>query len=136
MALSAEILFNRHPELEAYLSSKFEDKLVSEVSPSVDGAIHTVMMSTLQMARSAANHRAVHSTHAQQYILQCLQPSKTEPLDINVPPSLFRDERGLNHHVTARFLIPRQHLDEYERDPEGYATSQHLTCLSALMRPL
>lgn len=63
--------------------------------------------------------RAVHTTHVKQDILQYLHPSNTEQLvGIAVPASLPRAERGLENHATAWFLIPRQHLDAFERDPD------------------
>lgn len=63
--------------------------------------------------------RCLHSTYVYQDILQYLQPSKKEGLgSFFVPNTLDREERGLENHATARFLMPRQHLDKFERSPD------------------
>ena len=72
------------------------------------------------MSSAGLNQRSVHITYIQQDILQFLQPSNTQRLDLNVPARLSREERGLASHITARFLVPRQHLDAFEEDPAGY----------------
>ena len=57
-------------------------------------------------------------TYIYQDILQYLRPSKEEGLvSFDIPANLSREERGLENHVTAQFLIPRQHLDVFEKDP-------------------
>lgn len=85
------------------------------------------------MSDVALAQRAVHTTYIQQEILQFLQPSNVQRLDLDVPAALPREERGLVSHITARFLIPRQHLDAFEKDPDGYVT-QH--CLLQDSSPL
>lgn len=74
-----------------------------------------------QISKSATNQRAIHTTYIQQDILQYLQPSKTEGLGISIPGALTKEERGLENHATARFLIPRQHLEAFENDPDRCA---------------
>ena len=78
------------------------------------------------MSSAGVNQRSVHITYIQQEILQFLHPSNTHRLDLNVPARLSREERGLASHITARFLVPRQHLDAFEEDPDGYVTSSPL----------
>lgn len=74
------------------------------------------------MSSAGVNQRSVHITYIQQEILQFLHPSNTQRLDLDVPARLSREERGLSSHITARFLVPRQHLDAFEEDPDGYVT--------------
>ena len=76
----------------------------------------------IQISELAMDKRVQHTYNVQHDILQYLQPSKAEPLGLEVPAILGKEERGLNSHITARFLIPRQHLEAFESDPEGYAT--------------
>jgi hypothetical protein len=38
-------------------------------------------------------------------------------LGIKIPSNLPRERRGLESHITARFLVPRQHLNAFETDP-------------------
>ena len=65
--------------------------------------------------------RAVHSTYVQQGVLQYLHPSNTQLLvGVAIPPSLPKEDRGLGSNLTARFLIPRQHLDAFEKDPDRW----------------
>ena len=66
--------------------------------------------------------RAVHTTYIQQEILQFLQLSNVQRLDLDIPAALPREERGLVSHITTRFLIPREHLDAFEKDPDQYVT--------------
>jgi len=80
------------------------------------------------MSRAATNQRAVHTTSIQQEILQYLQPSSTDNLGIIIPGSLSKEERGLQNHATARFLIPRQHLEAFENDPNSYAMLLPFAC--------
>lgn len=75
------------------------------------------------MSSTASNQHSVHATYIQQDIFQYLRPSKTESLGLEIPASLPKEERGLESHITARFLIPRQHLDAFEKDPDGYVAS-------------
>jgi hypothetical protein len=79
-----------------------------------------------QISTAAANQRSVHTTYIYQDILQYLRPSKEEGLaGFDIPANLSREERGLENHVTARFLIPRQHLDAFEKDPNRSVTICH-----------
>jgi hypothetical protein len=72
----------------------------------------------MQVSTAATNQRAIHTTYIQQEILQFLQPSNEESLGFNIPANLPKEERGMESHITARFLIPRQHLDAFEKEPE------------------
>ena len=69
------------------------------------------------MSEGATNKRAVDTNKVVNHILQYLQPSPEHTLGIAVPSSLPKEQRGLEHHITGRFLIPRQHLDAFEKDP-------------------
>lgn len=41
---------------------------------------------------------------------------------INItPPEVSKVWRGFNHVITARLLCPRKHVEQFKRDPEGYA---------------
>ena len=75
-----------------------------------------------QISDAATKVRVQHTHHVRHEILQYLQPSKVDHLGLDVPTVLSKEERGLNSHATARFLIPRQHLEAFEDDPDGYAT--------------
>jgi len=77
----------------------------------------------IQISTAGANQRSVHTTNVQQDILQYLRPSSTEGLGFEIPASLPKDKRGLESHITARFLIPRRHLEAFEADPDRYITS-------------
>jgi hypothetical protein len=78
-----------------------------------------------QISSTAANARAVHTTSIQQDALQYLRPSNEAKLGFDMPTNLSKDERGLENHATARFLIPRQHLDAFEKDPDRFVTPHH-----------
>jgi hypothetical protein len=52
-----------------------------------------------------------------------------------MPTNLSKDERGLENHATARFLIPRQHLDAFEKDPDRFVTPHHTTPPSPQLTP-
>jgi len=71
-----------------------------------------------QLSKAASGQRGTHTKTVRSEILQHLQPSKDETIGIDIPSSLSQEERGLENHTTARFLIPRQHLDAFEEDPE------------------
>jgi hypothetical protein len=124
--LSVEYLFERHPRLEEYLKEDFDDKLVAGVrlashNSTLLGLGYTDAVHT-QMSTAATNQRATHTTYIQQEVLQYLQPSNAESLGFDIPANLSKEERGLEAHVTARFLIPRQHLEAFEKDPDRYVT--------------
>ena len=72
-----------------------------------------------QMSTVASNQHSVHATYIQQDIFQYLRPSNTESFGIEIPACLPREERGLASHITAQFLVPRQYLDAFEKDPDG-----------------
>jgi hypothetical protein len=36
-------------------------------------------------------------------------------------PEGSKDWRGFNHEVTTRLLCPAKHIEQFKRDPEGYA---------------
>ena len=123
-SLGVDLLFKHHPKLEEYLRQSFDDGLVGLVRlPSYDSTISGFCPLTLdhtQMSAAASNQHSVHATYIQQDIFQYLRPSNTVSLGFEVPASLPREERGLASHITARFLIPRQHLDAFEKDPNGF----------------
>ena len=50
-----------------------------------------------------------------------LRPSDQIDLGFVVPHSLPKAQRGLENPITARFLIPRKHLDAFEQDPKRWA---------------
>ena len=72
------------------------------------------------MGNDATNQCGTHTNNIKGDILSYLQPSNTESLGYSVPLNLTKEERGLHHHGTARFLIPRRHLEDFERDPARY----------------
>jgi hypothetical protein len=88
-------------------------------SPSV---IHITLT---QISSGATGKRTVHTTYIQQEIFQYLQPSNEASLGLIIPTTLPKEERGLENHITARFLIPRQYLEAFERDPERSVTPLH-----------
>jgi len=77
------------------------------------------------MGNEATKQRGTHTNSVKGDILSYLQPSSTESVGYPVPLNLPKEERGLHHHGTARFLIPRRCLEEFERDPAAYASSSH-----------
>ena len=79
------------------------------------------------MSAAASNQRSVHANEILHDIFQYLQPSNTETLDFEIPASLPKAEQGLESHITARFLIPQQHLDAFESDPDRYVILQPQT---------
>ena len=78
-----------------------------------------------QISAAATSKRAVHTTYIQQDILQYLKPSNEVDLGFKIPGGLSKEQRGLENHLTARFLIPRQHLNAFEEDPDGSVTPLH-----------
>lgn len=67
-----------------------------------------------------ATQARVNGTSAvRDVILQYLQPSEGHDLGIAIPVTLPKESRGMEHNATARFLIPRKHLDAFEADPAG-----------------
>jgi hypothetical protein len=73
------------------------------------------------MGNKATGQRSIHTNIIKNDILGYLEPSNTESLGYKIHPHLPKPERGLESHVTARFLIPRQHLEAFEKDPDRYA---------------
>jgi len=90
------------------------------------GPIHPVVsrlkLHPSQISKAVSAKRAVNTTNVSQDIFQYLQPSNEISLGINIPACLPKTERGLNSHITARFLIPRQHLTAFEKDPDRSVT--------------
>lgn len=58
--------------------------------------------------------RASHTKSIHDEILTYLKPSEDVTFTFEVPAYLPRDKRGMESHATARFLVPRRHLDAYE----------------------
>jgi hypothetical protein len=121
-ALGVRTLFEHHPELEEHLMKGKDDRLVAAVGPSANHttlpALTASAMTPSQISNAAANQRSIHTSHLQQDVLLYLQPSGKDGLGHNIPSSLSREEQGLGCHLTARFLVPRQHLDAFETDPD------------------
>jgi len=69
------------------------------------------------MGNEATAQRGIHTNSIKNEVLGFLQPGD-EALGFPIQSSLTKAERGLNNHLTARFLIPRQHLEAFERDPD------------------
>jgi len=126
-SLGVNLPFKHHPKLEEYLKQSFDDKLVGLVClPSyilTIPSLHMLMIDHTQMSAAASNQHSVHATYIQQDIFQYLWPSNTESLSLEVPASLPREEQGLASHIIAQFLIPHQHLNAFEKDPDGYVVS-------------
>ena len=120
ISLSITALFERHPYLETYLRANFDEKLIAEVhrftSLLCTPNIHVLTMA--QMSKLATNQRAVDTNKVQTDILRYLQPSPKLSLGIDVPASLAREQQGLGHKITSRFLIPHQYLDAFESSPD------------------
>jgi hypothetical protein len=70
------------------------------------------------MSDTVSQTRATHTCNINQDILTYLEPLESPSLGITVPVKLPKSSRGLDHIVTARFLIPRRHLDEFEEAPQ------------------
>jgi hypothetical protein len=62
-------------------------------------------------------HRSTDVFNMKEDIFSLIQPSQKEPLDFDIPAHLRKENRGLHHILTARFLIPREHLDAFEESP-------------------
>lgn len=74
---------------------------------------------------SAATHVQTQDTKKVNLdIFGFLQPSDKIDLGVTIPHSLPKARRGLENYATARFLIPRKHLDAFEQDPKGYVILQ------------
>ena len=67
--------------------------------------------------------RTAHTSSIHREILEYLRPSEEVAFSYGIPAHLARDKRGMNHHATARFLIPRRHLDEYEAAQQRYSVT-------------
>jgi len=91
--------------------------------------IHTspspIHITLTQISSGATGKRTVHTTYIQQEILHYLQPSNEVSLGLIIPATLPKEERGLGNHITARFLIPWQYLEAFEKDPERSVTPGH-----------
>lgn len=73
---------------------------------------------SIKLSKAAAGQRSLHSTYIRSDILGYLQPSPEVDLGIVMPSNLDAEMRGLNHKMTARFLIPRRLLEAFEEDPD------------------
>ena len=70
------------------------------------------------MGNVATARRGTHTHGVKNEILRYLQPKK-DVHSLSMQSNLAKEERGLNSHITARFLIPRQHLEAFESNPDG-----------------
>lgn len=70
------------------------------------------------MTTAATNGRATHCHYIKDSILHYLRPSDSTELCVPIVSKLEKSERGLKDKATARFLIPRSCLDEFEKSPE------------------
>ena len=70
------------------------------------------------MSNAVSQKRAAHTCGINQDILAYLEPLETPSLGITIPTKLPKSSRGLEHIATARFLIPRRHLDEFKEAPQ------------------
>ena len=115
-------LFENEPKLAQYLDENEDEKLVNEVWPVSPSArpLHPMapLMHPFQMSLAASNQHSVHSTYIRSEILKYLQPSSDVDLGILMPSNLSCEMRGLNHKMTARFLIPRRLLEAFEASPD------------------
>src|SRR5882762_5044576 len=75
-----------------------------------------------QLSGSATDRHTIHTNSVGSDILKYLQPSNKDSLGLEVPTVLPREMQGLHSHITAQFLIPRQHLDAFEESPDRYTT--------------
>ena len=80
--------------------------------PQIHTYLHCVYL--LQMSSHVSKTRANHTNNIRDEILTYLKPSDSTTYTFEIPANLPKDKRGMENHVTARFLIPRRHLDEYE----------------------
>lgn len=72
-----------------------------------------------QLSKVATTVQTTDTTQLRTEIFNYLQPSDKFKLGFDIPHFLPKDERGLENLTTARFLIPRKHLDEFEANPHG-----------------
>lgn len=79
------------------------------------------------MGNGATGQRGIHTNSIKNEILGYLEPSSTEGLGYKIQLHLPKVERGLENHLTARFLVPRQHLEAFENDPDRYTIQQPLS---------
>ena len=80
------------------------------------------------MGNNATSQQSLHTNSIKNKILSYLEPSSTESLGYKIAINLQKADRGLNSHATARFLIPHQHLQAFEMDPDRYSRSYHPLC--------
>jgi hypothetical protein len=70
------------------------------------------------MSEAVSKTRTSQTHHIQEDILTYLRPSEKTTLGIEIPTYLPKEGRGLENIATARFLIPRRHLEEFEDAPQ------------------
>jgi len=85
------------------------------------------------MGNVATARRGTHTHGVKNEILRYLQPKK-DVYSLSIQSNLAKEERGLNSYITARFLIPRQHLEAFESNPEWY--DSRCSPIPALTPPL
>jgi hypothetical protein len=73
----------------------------------------------LQVSKQVSQKRTNDTTAIKAEILGYLNPSDNMLLGIPIPSSLPTNHRGMEHQATARFLIPRRHLEEFEAEPQA-----------------
>jgi hypothetical protein len=118
-------LFEDEPKLAQYLDENDDGKLINDVWPAclfVESLHSNIPPNdpSIQLSLAASNQRSLHSTYMRSEILGYLQPSPDVDLGILMPSNLPSEMRGLNHKMTARFLIPRRLLEAFEANPDMY----------------
>lgn len=71
-----------------------------------------------QMSSTATSIRSTHCHNIKWSVLQYLIPSDSTELNVPIALNLQKEDRGLKDKGTARFLIPRSWLDEFEKCPD------------------
>ena len=117
--LGAKLMCEKCPRLGNHLTNEYDDELISKVCPHNYRCNNpgTLRQCKYQMAEAVSQTRASHTFSIKEEILNYLEPLDHPTLGITVPTRLPKSSRGLEHFATARFLIPRKHLDEFEGAP-------------------
>ena len=124
------------PRLRGHLANEYDDVLISKVlSHIVPPDPGTLRQWQHQMAEAVSQTQATHTYSIREEILTYLEPFDYPSLGIAVPVKLPKDLRGLENVATARFLISRRHLDEFEGAPHEYALSSSITLYADIHLP-
>lgn len=75
-------------------------------------------MSLTQIDKSAQNGRGTDSSHMKIHSINYMPFDPTSPDTPTIPVDAVKAFRGFHHARTAALLCPKEHLAEYQQDPE------------------